>query len=225
MTDAEKFRYMCTSCGERWARGTSCPKCGKRILSRADMLRMNIPEEYWRAKLDYVSETARKSVKTYLKNIDEAVANGAGLIIHGGRGVGKTSIAVMVAKEARAWRYTVLFTRLWELREMIRSRIPYDAETMMAERVREVTVLVLDDLRQEDVTEKFFTLSEINQLVKYRASRRKLTIVTTRLPMQTLESSPLDALSDVLLLFPVEGRDLHEVRKQKLEQSILGTTT
>lgn len=195
----------------------------RRPLGRVDLERMNLPEDLWTVKVQGVSEKARTPTENYLRNIDQAVVNGAGLIVHGGRGVGKSAISALIAKEARSRGYTTLFVRVWELREMIRSRMDYDADSSMAERAREVDVLVLDDLRQEDAGEKFFTLSEIHQLVKYRASRRRLTIITTRLSIAVLDEPPIDALSDVLLLFPVEGPDLHDERKRELEQSILGT--
>lgn len=195
----------------------------RRALRRVDLERMNLPEDLWRAKVQIVSDKTRIPTENYLRSIDVAVAHGAGLIVHGSKGVGKTAIAVLIAKEARSRGYTTLFVRVWELREMIRSRMSYDADFSMAERVREVDILVLDDLRQEDAVEKFFTLSEIQQLVRYRASRRRLTVLTTRLSIRALDTPPMDAFSEVLFLFPVEGPDLRDERKRELEQSILGT--
>jgi len=194
-----------------------------RALGRVDLQRMNLPEDLWLAKVQHVSDKAKKPTGNYLRNIDQAVANGAGLVIHGAKGVGKTAIAVLIAKEARSHGYTAFFTRVWELREMIRSRMDYDADSTVAQRVRDVEVLVLDDLRPEDAGEKFFTFSEIVQLVRYRASRRRLTVITTRQSIQALQAPPMVALSEVLLLFPVEGPDLRDERKRELEQSILGT--
>lgn len=195
----------------------------RRALGRVDLERMNLPEDVWFATVQSVSDKTRGSTEKYLRNIDHAAANGAGLLVHGSKGVGKTAISALVAKEARSRGYTALFVRVWELREMIRSRIAFDADSSMAERAREVNVLVLDDLRQEDVGEKFFTFSEITQLIRYRASRRRLTIVTTRLAIRALDSPPMDALLDALLLFPVEGPNLRDERNRELEQSLLGT--
>lgn len=194
----------------------------RRTLERVDLQRMNLPEDLWLAKVQHVNAPARKSIENYLRNIDGAMKNGAGLVVHGLPGVGKTAISVLVAKEARSRGYTALFVRVWELREMIRARMGYDADSSMAERAREVDVLILDDLRSEDAGEKFFTLSEIFQLVKYRASRRRVTLVTTRLTPRVLSEPPMDALIDVLLLFPVEGQDLRKQRKRELQQTLLG---
>ena len=194
----------------------------RRKLGRVDLERMNLPEDLWLAKVQTVSEDAREKVETYLRNVDEAMANGAGLVVHGSKGVGKTAIASLIAKEARSRGYTALFVRLWELREMIRSRMQYDDDSSMAQRAREVEVLVLDDLRQEDAGEKFFTLSEINELVRYRASRRLVTIITTRLDKGVLTGPPMNSLLDVLLLFKVSGPNLHDSRKRALKEAVLG---
>ena len=220
MTDKPKLK--CPRCGTEWVRGDACPRCLRRFLGQIDLERMNLPEDLWEVKLQCVSDGARTPTKSYLRRIDEAVTNGAGLVVYGGQGVGKTAIAALIAKEARSRGYTALFSRVWELREMIRSRVDYDADSSMAERARAVDVLVLDDLRSEDANEKFFTLSEVVQLVRYRASRRKVTVITTRMMPSDLSKAPMDAISDMLLQFPVEGPDLRKARKRELEQSILG---
>jgi DNA replication protein DnaC len=194
----------------------------RRELVRADLMRMHIPEEHWKARSDRASAEVRPVVERYLRHISRMIAEGASLLIHGPAGVGKTSIAAMIAKEARSTYHTVLFCRIWELREMIRSRVEFDADSTIAERCREVQVLVLDDLREEDARERFFTLSEIQQLVLYRASRRRLTIVTTRLDKSTLTDAPLDRFADVLLPFAVTGPNQHNERQRKVQQMIHG---
>lgn len=221
MTDTPLFK--CPRCGTEWDKGTSCPKCGRRVLGRVDMERMNLPEDLWTAKIHQVSDGARKKVETYLRNVDRAVAKGAGLVIYGTTGTGKTAIAALIAKEARACGYTVLFARIWELREMIRSRIEFDVDYSVSERARTVDVLVLDDLRTEDSGEKFFSLSEINELVRYRSSRKRVTIVTTRLDKGTLTTSPQNLLLDILILFNVSGPNLHDEKKRALKDAVLGT--
>lgn len=194
----------------------------RRYLVKDDLVRMNLPEEFWFAKVQRVSETVRSAVERYLRQINEAVSNGLGLMVCGPKGTGKTAVAALIAKEARSRGHTVLFCRIWELREMIRSRMSFDGDASMAERSRDVDVLILDDLRSEDAGEKFFTLSEITELVRYRASRHRVTIVTTRLDKQSLNQSPMSTFLDVLVLFPVIGPDMHDRRKQDLKRSVFG---
>lgn len=194
----------------------------RRKLVKADLKRMNLPEDYWQSKIAHVSEDAREAVERYLRQMDTMVQSGAGLIVCGPKGTGKTTVSSLIAKEARSRGYTTLFIRLWELREMIRARIPFDSDSSFAERTREVDMLVLDDLRAEDATERFFTISEIAELVRSRSSRRRVTIVTTRLDKQALSEPGMSGLLDVLLLFPVTGPNLHESRKQALRQVVFG---
>ena len=194
----------------------------RRKLVEGDLRRMHVPEDYWYAKVEGVSEEVRPMVARYLRNVEAMIAKGAGLIIYGPSGVGKTAIAAMIAKESRASYHTVLFARVWELREMIRSRMEFDAESTMAERTREVQVLILDDLREEDANEKFFTLSEIQQLVLYRASRRMVTVVTTRLDIDALSRAPMDRFAEVLVPFAVHGPNLRNQRQQELQRMIRG---
>jgi len=194
----------------------------RRKLVKMDLERMNLPEEYWTARVDTVSAITRPAVERYMKNIDAMITKAAGLIIHGETGVGKTTVAALISKEARSRGRTVFFTRVWELREMIRARIPFDADMAVAERVREVDVLVLDDLREEDTSEKFFTISEITELVQYRTAWHRLTIITSCMLPEDFDSPATMRLADVLLLFPVEGPNLHEERLRELEQLVLG---
>lgn len=194
----------------------------RRKLVKADLQRMNLPEDYWQSKIVHVSEDSREAVERYLRNMDVMVQNSAGLIVCGPKGSGKTTVSALIAKEARSRGYTVLFIRLWEFREMLRARLQFDSDSTFSERAREVDVLVLDDLRAEDATERFFTISEIAELVRSRTSRRKVTIVTTRLDKQALSQPGMSGLLDVLLLFPVTGPNLHESRKQALRQVVFG---
>lgn len=194
----------------------------RRALVKADLQRMNLPEEHWMAKVQFVSESVRPAVERYLTCIHERAGTGAGLLIHGAAGVGKTSIASLIAKEARSRGFTVLFVHIWELREMIRSKIPFSDEATMVDRAREVDVLVLDDLREEDAKEKFLPLSDLQALIRYRSSRRKLTILTTRIALRVLEAPPLSGFSEVLLHFPVMGPNLHREKKKALEEAVFG---
>lgn len=194
----------------------------KRKLVRSDLERMNLPEEHWHSKVQGVSDESRPAVERYLTRIDTMVGTGAGLLIHGPTGSGKTTVAVLIAKEARSWGFMAFFMRVWELREMIRSKVHFSDDLSMLDRAREVDVLVLDDLREEDVGEKFFGLADIYELVRYRASRRKITVLTTRMTMRMLDSPPMDKFSEVLLPFPVLGANRHRDRQQALKRVVFG---
>lgn len=195
----------------------------RRKLERVDLVRMNLPEDLWYSKVDGVLESVRPAIARYLWKVPQMVQDGIGLLIHGPEGTGKSAIASLVAKEARSGGYTVLFVRVWELREMLRSRMDFDDDTTMIGRAREVDVLVLDDLRESDATEKFFGLSEIEALISLRGAKRRVTVVTTRLSKgsRALERV-LDAGQSCLVPFPLKGPNLHEQRQQELKRVVFG---
>jgi DNA replication protein DnaC len=197
----------------------------RRKLVRADLERMNLPEDYWFVRVDGVSGSVRAAVARFLWKVDEMIARGVGLFVIGPKGVGKTAVAALVAKEARSRGYTVFFARIWELREMIRSRIAFDDETSIMGRAREVDVLVLDDLRTEDANEKFFSASDLEQLIEYRSSKKRVTVVTTRL-VKELQGGSIGSLYESakrsMVPFPIQGPDLHEERQQHLKRAVFG---
>jgi len=198
----------------------------RRRLIKADMERMHLPEEYWTAKVDSAPESVREPLVRYLMGIDAMMAKGVGLLLFGNRGVGKTAISAIVAKEARCRSYTVLFMRLWEFREMLRSKVLFDSNTTMMDRAREVDVLVVDDLRVADATERFFSLTEVQQLIKSRGSKRKVTVVTSRTTVKGLREAPLDGLFDAsagtLVPMLVEGPDLYRIRSEEMTKAVFG---
>lgn len=186
---------------------------------------MNLPEAYWRAKIQNVAESVRPMVAKYLLNIDQIVAKGFGMLVLGETGVGKTGIAALVAKESRSRGYTVYFTTVWELRELIRSKIRFDDEMTMLQRAADVDVLVLDDLRPEDLSASgWFPKAEIESLIKDRASQRKLTVVTTQMTLPKLKdvaSGLMDSAEECMVRVPVEGPNLRDARRQELRQLVL----
>jgi DNA replication protein DnaC len=156
----------------------SC-SCGNNPLNEADFIRMRVPRHLWEATLAKVPESVRESVAGYLRNIRKAKDGGGSLLVYGKPGVGKTGVAVVVLKEARAWGYTTYTTTTAELREAIRAHTTYDYETSVYSWCQTVDFLVLDDVSSTDATEKFFTLSDIRGLLLSRQDRGLITLVTS----------------------------------------------
>jgi DNA replication protein DnaC len=199
----------------------------RRPLVKADLERMNLPEEHWFARIDLVSDSLRSVVARYVHNLSQHMIQGCGLYVFGPPGVGKTTIASIVAKEARSLGLTVLFVRAWELRELIRSRVDFDDDTTMLGRARAVDLLILDDLREEDAGEKFFPLSEIVALIKDRRARRRVTIVTSPVSPQIMAKGTAWrsfelAIEGSLVRVGVEGINYLALRRHELEQAVLG---
>jgi DNA replication protein DnaC len=197
----------------------------RRALSPPDFERMNLPREFWRAKVHGVQEGLRPTVERYLLRIREMREKGIGLLVHGGPGVGKTSIAALVVKEARSRGYTALFIGVWELRESMRSRVMFEEGTSIQDRCREVDVLVLDALSEADAKETWVNEKFLEELVNYRRSYHRVTIVTTRLSAKELKGSMailFEATVGALVPLAVVGENLKHRRHESLVQEVFG---
>jgi DNA replication protein DnaC len=186
---------------------------------------MNLPREYWTAKVQGVPESMRTTIHRYLVNTDIMLDRGAGMFLTGPAGVGKTGIASLVCKEARSRGYTVYFTSVWELRECVKSKVMFEETTSVLDRCREVDVLVLDGLREEDQKDYTFGSRAIEELLVGRGTRKRVSIVTSRLDMRGIDKffpGLLEAVQGCMVVLPVTGEDLRRAQSEELKRAVLG---
>lgn len=196
-------------------------------LTEADLRYMNLPNEFWRKRhclLSRVPPSVRDEVRNYVTRIESAVRSGTGLLLHGPRGTGKTAIAAIVCKAARLHRFSCFFVAIWDLREMIRARVKFDSDTSIMTRCREVDVLVLDDLRACDTKEVYLSVHDLEGLLRHRASRHRLTIITTRLvPAVLITELPAigEAVQSCILSLNVQGPDQQAAHMKRARAYLL----
>lgn len=199
----------------------------RRPLLPADLERMHVPEEFWRVKIQQVSGSVRDVIERYLINIDEMVKKGAGLLLTGNEGVGKTSIGVLIGKEAVAAGHTAYFTPIWELREHFKSKIMFDDALSVYDRVMEVDVLILDGLKAADVKEFALGDKGIAELIESRSMRLRVTILTA-IEMSSLmdvkESLPnvYAAMKGHVVPLHVDGQNQLDRKQAELTAVVLG---
>jgi DNA replication protein DnaC len=127
------------------------------------------------------------------------------LLLMGGYGTGKTHLAAGIAHERLAAGSSVYFAVVPELLDHLRaafapgSEVTYDD---MFDKVREVELLVLDDLGAENgtawATEKLF------QLINYRYNYRMPTVITTNNQLHSrMDDRVRSRLTDLSLVQPV----------------------
>jgi len=198
----------------------------RRKLGKPDLLRMNLPEAYWMARVQGVPESVRPAVTRYLTKMDEMCERGAGLLLTGPAGVGKTAIAALCCKEARSRGFTVYFSTVWELREGIRTHVQFDGEQTLMDRARAVDLLVLDDVRPDDLDKGWFGRSEIEALAAWRASRRKVTIITSQVATHQEFATKLPSLvratEETVVPLPVSGPNLRDAQKRDIKRAVFG---
>jgi len=197
-----------------------------RKLTTQDLSYMQLPKEFWKVSIQGVQESIRPTMENYLQHIQEMVEKPAGLLLMGGRGVGKTSIAALILKQTRSIGYSGLFVTVWELREYMKSKIQFDDTTSMLDRCREVDVLVLDNLRPEDRTDYTVSSKFLEELIASRVSRKQLTIVTSQCSLEDFKAKMpdfLEATKGALLGLKIQGKDLRAEKDDELRALVIGS--
>jgi DNA replication protein DnaC len=149
---------------------------------------MNIPEPYWNSTMDAFRDDedrdARITLSKYIKNIKRALSVGFGLVINGEYGTGKTSAAVICLEQTRRVMGTGYFITAHEYVQDIFNKTMYDDNTSVYGRVRDVDLLVIDDLGKEGSRldgENDSMATMIVSLLKDRSLSGKSTIITSNL--------------------------------------------
>lgn len=191
-----------------------------RPLVRDDLERMNLPPEFWHARVQGIPDSVREAATRYLTKLPDMIMRPVGLVLCGPPGVGKTGMAAVVAKETRSIGFTVYFVPVWELREDVRNRVEFESGRSILDRCREVDLLVLDGLRLEDATMPIIGAREIEDLIAARTSRLRPTIVTTRAGLRDLRGKGFEGFVEVsqsaLVSLEVKGPNLRNEQQAQL---------
>lgn len=119
------------------------------------------------------------------------------LVLTGASGCGKTHVAAAVANRCLALGRPALFVVVPDLLDHLRAAYSPDAELgydRLFEQVRNAPVLVLDDLGTQSATP--WAQEKLFQLINHRYNARLPTVVTTNLPLSTLDDRLRTRLTD-----------------------------
>ncbi|HMU26619.1 MAG TPA: ATP-binding protein [Solirubrobacterales bacterium] len=171
---------------------TEC-RCRQPRLAKARASGVNsvLPKRYRGVSFDRPPVTeihpgAVTVVRDWIERLDENLDQGNGLWLMGDTGTGKTTLAMLVSKEALRRDHTVAIYSMPSL--LTRIRATYGAEAgeesydQFFERLCEVDLLHIDDLGAEKQTE--WVLEQLYALVNERYEREKSIVVTTNITDQ-----------------------------------------
>jgi DNA replication protein DnaC len=167
-----RTRGLITTIPRRYA-GISISDDGRNIASSGRPL--NFPPDVSRAVLKYI------------RKIDEALEAGKGLWFTGDTGTGKTTLAMLVSKEALRAGHSVAIYSVPRLLAEIRNTFDSDSDSSYAQLFRKLTavdLLHLDDLGAEQQTE--WVLEQLYSIVNERYEDGKAITITTNLLGQEL---------------------------------------
>lgn len=193
----------------------------RRSLTGSDMRRMRIPKRYWSVTFDDISNakvegtSAKDITRDYVLAANENIANGVGLLLWGPNGTGKTSMAVVIAKEMRRRFHAVLFVQASALRGSVISNEMFDESETLWQRACNVAVLVVDDLGKGTQDKTGFGERMIDDLIRARNSSQLITIITTNMAVKgdknalstALKASTIHSLKEHVVPVRVAGRD------------------
>lgn len=199
-------------------------------LTKRHLERANIPERYWSdVRLGNIPDSApyKEDLLRYLRNLEENVERGDGLLLYSqSNGTGKTAISTIVLRMALMLGYTGFFIRAAALQKAEVTDRAFDEFELVSDRVRNVDVLVLDDLGKEHKAKSGFTESMVEDVIRERVQRAKTTIITMNLLPGQLDTEYSkdfrNVLKEAFLTIHVVdaeegGVDWRERKKQQLK--------
>lgn len=113
---------------------------------------------------------------------------GQNILIYGGTGSGKTTMAYALSREIYAQGYKA---KMWSVRELIAELNPKALATQATlESIKNCPLLTLDDLGSEKKSE--WTSERILEILDYRWQWKKPTIITTNLLLDGTDDTSLE---------------------------------
>jgi DNA replication protein DnaC len=180
---------------------------------------MRVPRRFWEASVSDIEPMTRQVVLTYLRQLDEMLDRGVGLLLWGENGRGKTSAAVCVAKEARRRGASVLMTTAASLVDAARSRTEVE-DGLLVERARGVDFLLIDDLGKEHPGESGFSDRLFENLLRERSASQLTTWITTNMGRDGLteryKPSMMEVIKELVVPVKMTGENLRDRTQESL---------
>lgn len=207
----------------------------RRELTQEDLERMQIPRRHWGASAEGVQAMVRSGgkeeplidvLRRYYMSMDETVGRGVGLILMGDNGTGKTGAGCFMLKELRRTGLSCLFVESASLRDHTFSRVPFDSEMTMYERMSTVDVLFIDDVGKGVRDNKGAFELLLDQLIRTRLANMRVTMASTNMSKaqlaEMLKKSTMEAMLECMVPVPVFGPNLRRGSVSDLTSRLIG---
>jgi DNA replication protein DnaC len=197
--------------------------------ARTKSLAGRIPRRYQGVSFDRppVSDIARvapdqiRSVRRYVRDIEENLDSGKGLWIQGDVGTGKTTLAMLVSKAALDAGRSVAIYSLPRLLNLLREAMDSDEGKLdFLDRLTAVDLLHIDDLGAENRTD--WVLEQLYSIVNARYEAERAIVATTNLMPDELSdrlgartvSRLVEICGDLIPLYGEDKRREFRIRAQ-----------
>ena len=177
--------------------------------------------------LGYQPESAK--LRAYVEQFPEMLKSGAGLLLWGGVGTGKTFLAACVANALLDRSIPVLMPVTGNLLNKLMGIYPSERNAFLKS-LNAYSLLILDDLGMEHSSE--FAMSQMFNIVDGWYRTGKPLIVTTNLTLQELKHPPdlahariYDRLLEMCTPIRINGQNVRQLRSQEQMEAMRSRLT
>ena len=157
--------------------------------------------------------------RAYIRAVEYAKRPQGWLIMFGNYGAGKTHLAAAIANEALRRHYRVLFAIVPDLLDHLRSTFGPSSEIEYDDRfeaIRDVPVLILDDLGTENTTP--WAREKLYQIINHRYNYALPTVITSNRKPEDIEPRIFSRMCDRMLCEEIILLEAGDYRRLSLQQ-------
>lgn len=204
-----------------------------RKLTNHDLQAMRLPQRFWVSSFEHIKgdmtspDSPKRMIAGYLSNLTKMREVGAGLVLWGPNGTGKTSIGSVILKAARREGRTAMFLESAALKTIVVSKEMYDAESGITvwARAQRVDFLLLDDLGKGSHDSQGFGERLLDELIRSRYANQRPTIITTNVNKsrlgEVIKPSTLHTLKGSCAQLKIDEFDYRAQEGQDLRNLIM----
>jgi DNA replication protein DnaC len=197
----------------------ACKQVEMEERAREDLLHLSNLEPFRDKSFETFSPDVAGVRRAYVRAVEYARRPQGWLILFGNFGVGKTHLAAAIANEALRRHYRVLFAIVPDLLDHLRSTFGPSSEIQYDERfetIRDVPLLVLDDLGTENTTA--WAREKLFQIINHRYNFALPTVITSNRKPEDIDPRIFSRMSDRTLCeehIIIDGADYRRLSIQQ----------
>lgn len=155
-------------------------------LRRVRLMGSGLLPRYHTATVDRLNPAVRKEVVAYLRDLDEHITRGHGLLLLGGLGTGKTMALGLIAMRADEIGVRFGFAHAGDVYSAMRRRDPAAHEYL--DGLRRAKLLLFDEFASPFTSD--LTIGDLEALFEHRHAAMRATCIATQLSVERLKALP-----------------------------------
>jgi DNA replication protein DnaC len=181
----EMKNSLCSKCPKCFPPNDLCDEHFRTFQWLVTLGYANVPRRYWGLEIEDSllpeTDSALRFVRNACDKVEEVVSRGLGFSIFGSKGRGKTTLTTYFLKTALRHGIPGYFVLMESLMGLIKDSFDSDFQKERLNMVKNIGVLVLDDLGREYLTNTGFVLARLDELFRFRDAMCLTTIFSSNL--------------------------------------------